>query len=147
MARMKIIFSGFTDLAYEIDKAGGDLHAAVDEALTKTGQFVQNNVSQAALPYAHGGLKGYADGDMFHSLKSDHPIIWKGTVAEVSVGFNLYDKGGYHSIFVMYGTPRISKDQKLYNSIKGTRTKHAIALLQEEVMKKHLALAKGEGNG
>ena len=144
MARMKIMFDGFKDLAYQIDEAGGDLHAAVDEALTKTAELVQHTLGQAALPYAEKGLKGYATGDMFNSLKKDTPIYWKGTVAEVSVGFELYEKGGWHSIFIMYGTPRISKNQKIYNAIKGTRTKHAIAMLQEEIMQKHLALAKGE---
>lgn len=144
MARMKIMFDGFKDLAYAIDEAGGDLHAAVEEALTKTAELVQNTLGQAALPYAEKGLKGYATGDMFNSLKKENPIYWTGTVAEVSVGFELYEKGGWHSIFIMYGTPRISKNQKIYNAIKGTRTKHAIAMLQEEIMQKHLALAKGE---
>lgn len=144
MARMKIMFDGFKDLAYAIDEAGGDLHAAVEEALTKTAELVQNTLGQAALPYAEKGLKGYATGDMFNSLKKENPIHWTGTVAEVSVGFELYEKGGWHSIFIMYGTPRISKNQKIYNAIKGTRTKHAIAMLQEEIMQKHLALAKGE---
>lgn len=146
MARMKIMFDGFKDLAYEIDKAGGDLHAAVDEALTETANMVQRHVEQATLPYANkgGGLKGYAEGDMYQAIKKDHPIYWHGTVAEVSVGFNLLDKGGWHSIFVMYGTPRMAKDQKIYNAIKGTRTKHAITLLQQEIMFKHLDLAKGE---
>lgn len=138
MARMSITFDGFNDLAYIIDSMGGDLKAAVNEALTETGNYVQTNVEQAALPYAHGGLKGYATGDMFNALKKDNPVIWKTpTIAEVSVGFDLHAKGGFHSIFVMYGTPRMAKDQKLYDSIKGTKTKKEIAKIQEDIMYKH----------
>ena len=144
MARMKIMFDGFKDLAYAIDEAGGDLHAAVNDALTQTAELVQHTLGQAALPYSEKGKKGYANGDMFNSLKKDNKVYWHGTVAEVSVGFELYEKGGWHSIFIMYGTPRFSKDQKIYNAIKGTRTKHAIAMLQQEIMQKHLALVKGE---
>ena len=32
------------------------------------------------------------------------------------------------------GTPRIAKDQKLYNAIKGTRTQHAIAKIQNDIL-------------
>lgn len=141
MARMSIMFDGFKDLAQVIDDCSGTetLHKAVDEALTETGKYVQDQVNQAALPYAHKGLKGYATGAMFNALKKDNPVIWTSPfIAEVSVGFNLKDKGGFHSIFVMYGTPRMAKDQKLYNSIKGTKTKKEIEQIQKEVLGKYL---------
>lgn len=141
MARMGILFDGFNDLAFAVDACLGTeaLKKAVNEALTETGKYVQDQVNQAALPYAHGGLKGYATGAMFNALKKDNPVIWSSpSVAEVSVGFNLKEKGGFHSIFVMYGTPRMAKDQKLYNSIKGTKTKQHIQNLQEDAMWKQL---------
>lgn len=141
MARMGILFDGFEDLAYAVDSCLGTeaLKTAVADALDETGFYVQNNVNQAALPYAHGGLKGYATGEMFNALKKDNPVIWTSdTIAEVSVGFNLSEKGGFHSIFVMYGTPRMAKDQKLYNAIKGTKTQKDVAKIQEQTMWKHL---------
>ncbi len=140
MARMSITFDGFNDLAYRIDKAGGDIRTAADEALTKTQALVQNNVQNAAAPYAHKGLKGYATGEMYNAIKKNDGVHWSGMVAEVGVGFNLSDKGGFHSIFVMYGTPRMAKDPKVYNAIKGTKTKKDIEQLQQEVMKNHLKL-------
>lgn len=144
MAKMSIIFNGFQDLAYKIDEAGGDLHVAVDEALTKTQDLIENYVINASVPYAHKGIKGYATGKMFDAIIKDARIDWSGSIASVRVGFDLSQDGGWHSIFVMYGTPRMAKDQKIYNAIRGTRTKHAIALLQENVMKEHLALVKGD---
>ena len=140
MAKMSITFKGFEQLAEEIDAIGGNLQKAVDEALTKTGEYIQGQVTTAAAPYASGGLKGYATGAMYRSIKSDEPVAWNGLIAEVSVGFQLNAKGGWHSIFVMYGTPRMAKNQKVYNAIKGGKTKNEVAKIQEEIMQKHLML-------
>lgn len=140
--KMSIIFSGFKDLAEAIDRSGGDLHAAVDEALVKTQKLIQSKVTTAAAPYATkgGGLKGYATGDMYNTIIEDGKVSWAGSIATVDVGFRISQSGGWHSIFVMYGTPRMAKDKAVYDAIKGNQTKHAIALLQEEVMQNHLKL-------
>ena len=145
MAKMSIMFDGFNDLAYQIDKVGGDLHKAVDEALTETQKLVQGNLEQAAAPYASGGQKGYATGEMFKAIIRNPEISWTGNVAEVRVGFDLHQEGGYHSLFVMYGVPRhkknnpgIAKDAKIYNAIRGVRTRKQIEDIQESTMRKYL---------
>ena len=148
MAKMSITFDGFAKLAEDIDGIGGDLHSAVDEALTETQTIVQENLNTAASVYDKkgGGRKGYATGKMYNSIIQDVKVDWNGTVAEVKTGFT--GEGGnfagfMHSIFVMYGTPRMSKDMKVYNAIKGTKTRKQIAKAQEEIMVKHLELGKG----
>jgi hypothetical protein len=147
MAKMSIVFDGFSDLAQAIDKAGGDLKEAVDEALTKTQDLVQENVRSAATVYSGKGLKGYATGAMVRSIMASESPEWHGSIAEVGSGFTTNGgatmAGFLHSIFVMYGTPKMSKDQKLYNAIKGTRTRKQIAELQQEVMNEHLKLGGG----
>lgn len=144
MAKMSIVFDGFSDLAQAIDKAGGDLKEAVDEALTKTQKVVQENVTSAATVYSAKGLKGYATGAMYRAILGESSPEWQGSVASVESGFTTNGgatmAGFLHSIFVMYGTPRMSKDQKLYNAIKGTKTKKQIAEIQQEVMNEHLKL-------
>lgn len=144
MAKMEILFDGFENLAYAIDEAGKDLHAAVDEALTETAEIVKANLIPAAAAYDRKGLKGYATGKMYKSMVKDTSIDWKGMVASVGVGFSTNNYTTYlgfmHSIFVMYGTPKYPKDQKIYNAIKGTKTKKEIAAKQQEVMQKHLQL-------
>lgn len=140
MAKMQIIFDGFDQLAADIDRMGGDLHAAVDEALTATQQLIQDNLTTAAAPYSAKGRKGYAKGNMYKTILKDKRITWKGEVAEVDVGFDLMAKGGWHSIFMMYGTPRITKDQQIYNAIKGAKTRQQIEKLQQETMQKYLGL-------
>lgn len=144
--RMSIIFDGFEKLAEDIDAINGDLHSAVDEALQETQFIVQDNLTSAAEVYQHGGLKGYAKGTMYKSIIQDLRIDWKGLVAEVNTGFtgtSGHFAGFMHSIFVMYGTPRMAKDAKVYNAIKGTRTRKQIAEKQEEIMVKHLKLGEG----
>jgi len=149
MARMQIIFDGFAELAEQIDRAEGDLHAAVDEALTETQTIVQRELKQAAAPYAPGrpGRKGYATGKMYESIIDSEPVEWAGTVATVHTGFSAAkNKAGFmHSIFVMYGTPKMAKDQKVYNAIKGARVKKKIAEKQEEVLRKYLSIGGEQG--
>lgn len=137
--KMKIIFDGFADLASDIDRAGGDLHAAVDDALIQTQKLIQENLRTAAAPYATKGKKGYATGKMYQSIIHDGQVHWTGTIATVDAGFRIRE-GGWSSIFIMYGTPRISKDSKVYGAIKGSKTKKEIAELQEQVMTGYLQL-------
>lgn len=140
MARMQILFDGFKDLAAQIDKAQGDLHGAVNEALEETERIVHDNLETAAAPYARGGRKGYATGAMYAARKGLKGVQWAGTWAEIGVGFDLKANGGFHSIFVMYGTPRMAKDAKVYNAIRGAKTRKQIAEKQQGIMKKHLEL-------
>lgn len=143
MAKMSITFDGFNDLAHAVDKSGADLKSAVNEALDKTQKLIQDNLIHAAAPYEEGGLKGYATGAMYKTIIKNSGVEWQGTVASVDAGFRISQKGGFHSIFVMYGTPRMAKDQRVYNAIKGTKTKKDIAALQQQVMKEHINIDKG----
>lgn len=140
MAKMSIIFDGFEELAEMVDKSGADLQQAVNEALVESQKIVQQNLSTGAAAYAAKGLKGYATGNMYSTIIGDGAVSWEGSVATVNAGFKLDQGGGWHSIFVMYGTPRMSKDPKVYNAIKGTKTKKAIIKKQEEIMVKHMKL-------
>lgn len=140
--KMKILFSGFEDLAADIDRAGGDLKEAVNEALQETQNLIQQNVASAAAPYAAKGRKGYATGKMYGTIIADGRVDWQGSVASIDTGFRIRENGGWHSIFVMYGTPRMQKDSKVYNAIKGAATKNQIAKVQEEILMKHLKLGE-----
>ena len=143
---MKILFDGFDQLAEEIDKAGANLKDAVDEALSETQKLIQRKVTDAAKPYAsRSDAHPYASGDMYRAIIDKPEVEWTGMVAEVAVGFDLTAKGGFHSIYVMngtkvHGTPRVKKDQKLWNAIKGAQTKKEIAAVQEEVLRKYLKI-------
>ena len=140
MARMQIISKDLLQMLTKIDKKTGKLKEAADEALTQTQEYVQSSVTSASGAYAGRGKKGYAKGNMFRSIKGNDGVIWKGQVAEVSVGFDFKQNGGYHSIFIMYGTPRIKKDTAVYNAIRGEKTRKEIERIQKEVFEKYLSL-------
>jgi len=140
MAKMSITFDGFDDLAAAVDRSGGELKTAVNEALTETQQIIQSNLSTAAAVYAGKGRKGYATGKMYSSIINDAKVNWHGSVAEVNAGFRLNENDGWHSIFVMYGTPKMAKDPKVYNAIKGTKIRKEIAEKQQEVMSKYIKI-------
>lgn len=140
MSKMSIVFDGFTELAEELDKVSKDIKPAVNEVLVETEKLMQNKTSSAAEPYNGDGKKGYGEGDMYKAIIKGNRVTWEGNVASVGTGFDLKAKGGYHSIFVTYGTPRINKDTKLYNAMRGPRTRKEIADLQEKIMQKYIKL-------
>ncbi len=144
MATMKIVGDPMADLLEEMDRIGMDVKPAATEALEKTQNLISNNLKSAAQIYDQkgGGQKGYATGKMYRTIISDQHVSWEGSIATVNAGFALKENGGFHSIFVMYGTPRMMKDTKVYNAIKGARTRTRIAKIQEEVMKKYLKLGR-----
>lgn len=141
MARMSLEFDGLKDLLYKISEVEGDLQPAADEALTKVQRYVQANVRQAAARYSPGGTR-YSTGAMKAAIKPDDGPQWAGSVATVGVGFEIHKAGGggMHSVWMMYGTPRISPDTKLHNAVRGLKTKVEIRKIMDETLRKRIAI-------
>lgn len=144
MAKMELLFDGFEELADQISKSEQALRPAVDEALRKTQTIIQEELRTATAIYATkgGGRKGYATGNMFKSILKNESVTWQGTVAMISAGFALNKHR--ESIFVMYGTPRMTPDTNVYNAIFGARVESKIQKAQEDIMAKYLQLG-GKG--
>lgn len=132
--KMKIVGNGFADLAEKLDKITNDIKPAVDEALKRTHGFITPNLNDAM-------NKHNRTYKTVSTLIRDDGVTWEGVVATIDVGFRIRE-GGLPSIFLMYGTPRMKKDTKLYNAIRGAKTKKYIYELQKEIMNKHITLAK-----
>jgi len=140
---MSLDTKDFQRLLSEIDKKGLDIMEAADKALTETSELIAENLTTAAAPYAGKGRKGYATGRMYGTIIRDKPV-WIGNVAEVKAGFRVRD--ALESIFIMYGTPRIQKDTKVFNAIKGTKTKKQIQERQEEILMEYMSLGGKDGH-
>lgn len=132
--KMQITGDWFSDLAEELDEATGNIKPAVNECLIETQKMITSNADKAIKPH-------HLSGDTEKSLMRDEKVQWDGNIATVNAGFSIR-KGGLPSIFLMYGTPRMPKDQKLFNAFRGAKIKKEIQELQEKIMRKHLDMAK-----
>lgn len=128
-------FDGLEEMIAQLESVEGDIKATVDAALRASKQAVNPGVKQAI---ARHKLTGYTEASLDKSMKVD----WEGTIASIDIGFNIKG-GGLPSIFLMYGTPRMKKDSKLYNSIYGSKIKKQVATIQEEVFQKRIARRMG----
>ena len=131
--KMALIFDGFEEYAERLEKLGGNLENTAEKALQATHEYITPKVEEAFQKhdkkYSHETMK---------SLKKDSKVEWSGAVAGVGVGFKI-SFGGLPSIFLMYGTPKIQPDKKLYNSIYGGATKKAVKALQEKIFAEEIA--------
>ena len=125
MARLKLEFEGFTEVASRLKRLEGDVKNVTERALKESRNLVTPNLHKDMTKHRRTG-KTEA------SIASNEPVKWIGSQASIHVGFNIKE-GGLPSIFLMYGTPRIKKDTKLYNDIFGTSTQNKIKKLQEDI--------------
>lgn len=141
MAKMSLEFDGLKDLLYQISEVESALKPAVDDALTQVQNFVQGQTRQAAAKYVKGGTE-YSTGRMRAAIKPNDGPKWTGDVASVGVGFDIYAAGGggMHSIWIMYGTPRIKPDTKLHNAVRGAKTQYEIREIMEKALREHVKL-------
>ncbi len=125
--RMEIQTKGLEELIGRIDKAGGDMKAAVNQALTKGKEAVQPDIEEAIRRHRRTGRTEA-------SLDNDMRVAWDGTVGSIDIGFHIR-KGGLPSIFLMYGTPRIQPDKKLYNAVYGPTARRKAKEAEEEALR------------
>ena len=137
MARKKfgVEFEGFNELIDRIEKLNGDLKSVTEKALTESFKLVTPDLHQAMQKHKQTGR---TEG----SIVDNSTVEWNGDTASIKVGFNIKN-GGLPSIFLMYGTPRIPKDQALYNAIYGKKTQEEIRKLQEEIFYEEIRRLNG----
>ena len=127
---MKIAFNTkmFSDYGEKLEAVGGNLKRATEEALEKSKDYVNGELHKQMKKHnrSHKTDK---------SIQDNAKVVWSGFKAEINVGFDI-KHGGMASIFLMHGTPRANKDQKLYNAVYGTATKKKITEIQQKVFEK-----------
>ena len=134
--RIRIQFGGFEEYAERIDKLNGDLKSIMTEALVESKKLVTPEIKKQMKKHHRTGVtEGQID--------DDTGVTWNGPIGEIKIGFAFGDGEGLPSIFLMYGTPRMKKDTKLYNSIYGTKIKKQISELQKEIFERELERLEG----
>lgn len=133
--RLSVDFAGFAAQAEKLENLGGDLRAAVNDALEQSKDLVDHQLETEIIKHHRSGFTE-------KSLRKDAQVEWFGNVAEVKVGFDIAN-GGLPSIFLMYGTPKhmIGKgqhpgtdpDKQLYEAVYGNATKKKVRELQARI--------------
>lgn len=126
MAKTRIEFEGFDEVIARLSQLEGDVKGVTEQALQKTKQHIHKNLKIAMqrhnLTFA-----------TVNSLDESSRVNWQGSIGSIDVGFDI-SNGGLPSVFLMYGTPRMRKDQNLYNAIYGEKTKDDVMKIQEEIL-------------
>lgn len=120
-----IEFEGFEQVVARLAKLDGNIKKTTEKALKETHKVITNKAEKAIQPHKETGATE-------DSLYREAKIEWAGTLASVETGFSIR-KGGLASIFLMYGTPRMKKDQKLYNAFWSKKTKEELMKIQEDI--------------
>lgn len=123
--KTRIEFEGFEEAVARLTKLEGNVRKVTEKALEETHDYVTKQVQPIIRKHRQSGATEA-------SLKMNSNVEWSGTLASDEVGFNIR-KGGLPSIFLMYGTPRMKKDQKLYDAFYGSKTRNHIYKIQEDI--------------
>lgn len=135
MPKFEVKIDGFDEVIAQLEELESDAKKVTEEALKATHAHVTQKLEKAVKPHKQTGVTE-------RSLKKDAEINWFGSTAKVNVGFDI-SKGGLPSVFLMYGTPRMKKDPKLYATLYGKKTEKEIKEIQEDMF--YDAIRKGGG--
>lgn len=136
-SKMAFNFKEMASLAERLEKMGGDLQAACDDALKKTHDYITPQLST-------GISRHVVTGETQSSLERSPRVVWLNpNKAQINIGFDLAD-GGWPSIFLMWGTPKMAPDKSLKNAAFGPKVRREVARLQREALEEAVAkLARG----
>ena len=132
--KFKLEFDGMDKMIKELEQLGGSLKDTTEAALKQTYGLVTSSVKSAV------GASSYnfnRTGRTKASIVGSPMVEWNGVVASVPVGFDI-SNGGLPSIFLMHGTPRITPDRNVYNSIFGTKIRNTVRKEQANVFQKRI---------
>lgn len=123
--RTYIEFEGFDEAVSRLTKLNGNVKNIAEKALKETHSIITKKAESAITPHnqTHQTEK---------SLQREAKVEWAGTLASVKTGFSI-SEGGLASIFLMYGTPKQKKDQKMYNAFWANSTRKEVLEAQEEI--------------
>lgn len=125
MPKMKLEFDGFDEAIARLKKLDGNVRETATKALLEVDEYVTSNAHAAMTPHRRTGRTE-------KSIVDEVSVSWNGNIGITHVGFDI-PHGGLPSVFLMYGTPRMKKDQKLYDAFYGATTRKTIRQIQEDV--------------
>jgi hypothetical protein len=136
-------FEGLEEMIAKLESLEGDLKATTEKALIASKQHVVEELCKVTIPanYPAGGK--YATGRTQQSIDTDMTVNWNGTTAEISIGYDM-KISGMTTIFLMYGTPKMTKVSKMYNAVYGSKMKKEVGEIQRAVFAAEVQRKMGE---
>lgn len=132
-------FAGFAEMNAKLLRLQANAKAVAEEALKATRDIV-TEAAEIGLQdqYLPAGGK-YSKDKTEATLRPNLPVKWKQDVATIQAGFDL--KKSPVSLFLMYGTPEMVKDQKLYDAFYGQEVRQAYLAAQKQIYNEALEKA------
>lgn len=127
--RIGLDMTELEDYVARFDGYESELKRAIEAALIATKTEITKNLRKDM-------AKHRKTGDTEKSIDKNYRVKWEGMKATIDIGFKFPE--GLPSIFLMYGTPKMPKDRKLYNDIYGAATKRKAKEVQAEAFEKVL---------
>lgn len=134
MAQNKIglKFDGFEQMIAKLESLEGDLKATTEKALKASKEHVNAELRKVTIPANFPAGGKYSTGRTARSIDEDMSVNWSGTTASIKIGYDM-NVSGMTSIFLIRGTPKMKKSQKMYNAIYGKAVQKEIGEIQRQV--------------
>lgn len=143
---LKLDMSGFEELITKLDELGGNLKPVIDDALTQAAETVADDTVEAMATKYLPAQGKYSQGETKESIIRRPTVEWKGTLAEIGVGFDYGEPGA--GGFLISGTPRMQPNQKLVDIYKRKKYMRALQEDMAEIVNDAIDDAmKGANNG
>lgn len=123
--------NGLEDIIASLEKAELSVTDAIEQTLIESKKHVTNALVRDTVPANYPAKGKYSTGDLEKSINKDTTVMWRGLTAEIKVGYD-FNKAGLVSVFMMYGTPRYMKVQKIYNDFYSSKTKRELEEIQQK---------------
>lgn len=127
--KLTVDFDGFDEMIAKLESLGNP-KITVERALKESHTLITKELEKVM--ESHNRTH-----QTERSIKRSADVEWEGNIAFSEVGFDIAN-GGIASIFLMYGTPKMSPDKKLYNAIYGTAMRKKIREIQEEAFNEEI---------
>ena len=124
-------FAGFSDVIKRLQSLDKDVKAITEDALKQAAAVTKKAeaaMEKGNLP-AHGR---YSTGKTLSGLMRDPRVIWRGTEAEIPVGFDSA-KSGLAWVYLIRGNPAHEKDQALCDAFYSSETEGEVRAIEKLV--------------
>lgn len=135
-------FAGFDELNKKLIKLQADARAAAEEAL-KTTRDIVTAAAEVGLQHQYLPAGGKYDHNCrtASTFRRDYPVKWSGDEATILAGFE--SKNWPVSWYLIKGTPKMVKDQKLWDAFFGDQVRAEYLAAQKEIYEKLINEAMG----